>query len=358
MASTRASTSSRTGASSRPLGGLSFSKACALEADSSPLDRARHYVVASGVDREDLSSDHSPISLVSRSTKTKASGPADSTKGQMDLSGWVLTPHSASSVRIQHVSLLSPSSSSSARLPPALQKVLITELAAGPARVAEFIGAHGHAPFFVRWGEGPAQLDGSDGNLAAGEASFRVGGGGEGTMKGGEQKCWLQWSEKMYERGIEIDVEPKGAATIAKVDGIERTAELVWSDEVKDGATVTLRRAEGDGAEDLFVGGQFLDSTVGMAKGAAVVRRSKSKRAVKEASVEDDSPAPARTRSSVSGPSGEDAKPKVRPSLLSSSPRLPLTLLLLRRTDTSPPELELPSQPPPSPPPQLVAPFS
>ncbi|KAL8278519.1 hypothetical protein RQP46_009011 [Phenoliferia psychrophenolica] len=269
---------------------------------------ARHYVVATGVDRADLSTDHSTVSLVSRSTKAKVSGPADSTKGQLDLAGWVLSPHTATSVRIQHVALVSPSSK---ELPSSLGKVLISEIATAPARLAEFIGTHGHAPSFVRWGEGPAQLlSGEDGDITKGQVTFRVGGDGDGTMKGGEQKSWLQWSDKMYERGIEIDVEPKGAATIAKVDGIERTAEFVWSDDVKEGVVkVILRRAEGDGAEDLFVGGEFLDSTVAMAKGANVSRRSKKAVIVKDDS--DDSPPPA--------PRARSAAPAAAPATNGSS---------------------------------------
>lgn len=81
----------------------------------------------------------------------------------------------------------------------------------------------------------------------------------------------------MFERGLEVEVVPKEAvARIAKVEGgIERTLEIVWSEKVKDGARVVVKRAEGDGPEDVFVEGRFLDRTVGMEKGSGAGARGK-----------------------------------------------------------------------------------
>lgn len=64
----------------------------------------------------------------------------------------------------------------------------------------------------MRWGEGPAEFLGEvekGTKLKEGKVVFRIGGGGDGTMKNGEQKAWLNYSEKMFERGLDITLEPR-----------------------------------------------------------------------------------------------------------------------------------------------------
>lgn len=66
----------------------------------------------------------------------------------------------------------------------------------------------------------------------------------------------------------------QNAAVISKVDGLSKTVEFIWNDSIKQrgGATITLRRAEnGDGPEDLYIDGEFLDKTVGMEKRRASI---------------------------------------------------------------------------------------
>jgi hypothetical protein len=104
--------------------------------------------------------------------------------------------------------------------------------------------------------------------------TFLVGGEGKGTMKDGQQKAWLQYSDKMYERGLGIRVEPEGAATVAKVDGCERMVEFVWSEKVREGGVkVLLSQADGDGADDVLLDGDYLDRTVGMEKGSGAKKK-------------------------------------------------------------------------------------
>jgi hypothetical protein len=149
-------------------------------------------------------------------------------------------------------------------------RILATEAARSPSEVAAFIDDYGHAPFFVRWGDGPAELLEEHGDVKKGIVQFAIGGDGKGTMKDGKQKCWLQYSDKMYERGIDIKLEPSGAAEFAKVEGLERTIEVVWTGEVKKGAKLSLSQGKGAGADDVTVAGKWLDQTVQMEAGAGV----------------------------------------------------------------------------------------
>ncbi|KDE03535.1 hypothetical protein MVLG_06001 [Microbotryum lychnidis-dioicae p1A1 Lamole] len=241
-----------------------------------PVVPARHYNVIRAVEREDVSGENGDIIVVSRSVKSpieEFKGPKGSKKSQMDVIGFQLESAGDRGVKITSVVQLDWQDEAAQELTPALRRLLLGEMARIPRAITTFIDDYGYAPYFIRWGEGPAALvaDGEDGaNLKLGKTSFRVSGDGKGTMKNGQQKCWLQWSDKMYERGLELKLEPAGAAEIAKVDGIDRTLEFVWSDKVKDGVTISLTRSKkGDGADDVFVGGKRLDATVQMEKGKA-----------------------------------------------------------------------------------------
>lgn len=109
----------------------------------------------------------------------------------MDISGWLIEGHNDNSVKITHVSQLDVNE----ELKPFVFKILASEMARAPREVAEFVDDWGYAPFFVRWGDGPAELEGDqEGDLKQGKTVFRIGGGGQGTMANGQQKCWLQWS--------------------------------------------------------------------------------------------------------------------------------------------------------------------
>lgn len=222
-----------------------------------------------GIEREDVSSDNGEIIVAARSIK-KASGdvdePSDSVKGQVDVAGFILTPTGDNSVKITHIAQVDVDADD---MPAFVDRILLGEYAKQPSNIAEFIDDNGYAPAFIRWGEGPATLESTnEGDSKKGRFVIKVGGDGKGTMKDGKQKAWLQYSDKMFERGLDIVVEPSDAATIAKVDGIDRTVEFIWSDKVKKGVTITLSRAEENGADDVTVDGQYLDATVQMEKGS------------------------------------------------------------------------------------------
>ncbi|KAI5476356.1 START-like domain protein [Pseudohyphozyma bogoriensis] len=275
-----------------------------------PTLGARHFTLTRAVDRDDPSSDNGEILLVSRSTKAEAKAPKDSTQGQLDVSGWLLED-SNGSVKVTHVVQMDINQD----VPAPIFKILVSEMARVPHEVREFIDDYGHAPFFIRWGAGPAVLESDeDGDLKAGKVIFKIGGTGKGTMKDGKQKSWLQWSDKMYERGVDVHIEPKEAAEVAKVDAIDRTLEFVWTGHVKDGATVTLTRASGDGADDVYVDGEFLDRTVSPEKGAGVTgrRRLVAKKARSGSNEDGDDVAavavPKRKSSIISKTAAEDVK--------------------------------------------------
>ncbi|KAM0790700.1 hypothetical protein ACM66B_004557 [Microbotryomycetes sp. NB124-2] len=241
----------------------------------------RYYTVVRGIEREEPSSPHGEILVVQRSIKSsdkKKPSDESAVKGQMDVQGFLLSPASESSVKITSISQLDIKDDD---LKPHVRRILISEQSRLAAALAEYVDDFGYAPGFFRWGEGPATLDSdANGDLGEGRVVYKIGGEGKGTMKDGQQKAWLQYSDKMYERGIDISVEPDDAVTLAKVDGLDRTVEFVWSDKVKKGVTVTLTRARGQGAEDVLVDGDFLDKTVQMEKGSggAMGARKKSKR--------------------------------------------------------------------------------
>lgn len=131
----------------------------------------------------------------------------------MDVSGWLIEPnttHGAAggdkSVKVTHIVQLDIKG---LEVEAFINKILASELAKVPRAVGEFIDENGFAPFFLRWGEGPAEMEGEiKGDFKSGKVTFVIGGGGEGTMRDGKQKCWLQWSERMYERGVNVVVEP------------------------------------------------------------------------------------------------------------------------------------------------------
>lgn len=249
---------------------LSYVRRFSADLVSLLSDSPRHYTIARGVDREDTSTDNGQILLVSRSTRADVSGPKGSTKAQMDVVGWLIEDNSdrSNSVKITTMAQVDVKGD----LPPFVYKILVAELAQAATALATYVDDKGYVPFFVRWGGGPAQLLGDgDSDLKTGKAVFTVDGNGEGTMTDGQQKCWLQWSDKMYERGIDVVVVPASAATISRVEGMARTIEFTWSDDVKDGgAKIILKRARhGDGAEDVYLNGEYLDRVVAMDKGTA-----------------------------------------------------------------------------------------
>lgn len=238
------------------------------------------------MDRDDTSTDNGQILVVSRSTRTDITNPKNSTKGQMDVAGWLLEDESGHSVKVTYIAQLDVKET----LKPFVSKILIAEMARAPREVVSFVSDSGYAPFFVRWGDGPAQLIGDgDGDLKNGTSVFKINGSGEGTMSNGQQKCWLQYSDRMYERGINVVVEPKGVCGVSRVEGLARTLEITWTEAVKDeGARIVISRARGDGADDVYLSGKFLDKTVAMetpvnGTGAGMGRKKAPKREIVEA---------------------------------------------------------------------------
>ncbi|GAA5870056.1 hypothetical protein JCM1840_003569 [Sporobolomyces johnsonii] len=235
-----------------------------------PSLKPYHHIVAQGIDRDDPSDPHGTILLVSRSTDASdARPPPGSTPAKVDFAGFLLSPASSRSVRLTRLGQLDVGGGGD-RLTPATHKILTTELALAPRRVAEFIDAYGFAPHFLRWGSGPAELlaDSTPGDdVKCGNVTFVIGGRGKGTMRDGKQKCWLAWSPKMYPRGIDVRLEPEDSGEIAKVEGGGggeggTMLEVCWTEKVKEGARIVLCQADGDGSEDVFVRGKFLDRTV------------------------------------------------------------------------------------------------
>ncbi|GAA5961850.1 hypothetical protein JCM21900_006461 [Sporobolomyces salmonicolor] len=237
-----------------------------------PSLKPYHHVVARGIDRDDSSDPHGTILLVSRSTDASdARPPPGSTPARVDFAGFLLSPASSRSVRLIRLGQLD---TGGGPLTPATHKILTTEIALAPRRVAEFIDAHGFAPHFLRWGSGPAELlaDTAPGDdVTRGRVTFVIGGRGPGTMRDGKQKCWLAWSPKMYPRGIDVRLEPPDSGELAKVEGGggrdggtgTTMLEICWTEKVKEGARLVLcQAADGDGFEDVFVRGEFLDRTV------------------------------------------------------------------------------------------------
>lgn len=247
-----------------PQAWVSLDHECRLRDLTNPgvLTSARHFNVVRGVQRTDTSTDNGTILLVSRSTRADVQAPKGSAKGQMDVIGWLLEDQGGA-VKISMISQIDVKE----RLAPFIFKILTTEMALAPSTIAKYIDDKGYAPFFVRWGEGPAQFLGDgDSDLDSGKAVFKIDGGGEGTMQDGQQKCWLQYSDKMYERGVDISISPASAATVTRVAGMQRTVEFTWSSDVREGAKITMKPARnGNGDADVYLDGKFVDIVTSMA---------------------------------------------------------------------------------------------
>jgi len=101
--------------------------------------------------------------------------------------------------------------------------------------------------------------------------TFKVGGDGKGTMQDGRQVSWLAWSGRMYPRGVDLALEPAEAATVSRVETPDGNVlvQLEWSDKVRSdkGATLRLKRADGDGPEDVYLDGNFVDQTISASAG-------------------------------------------------------------------------------------------
>merc|ERR1719487_1214054 len=237
-----------------------------------PSVKPFHHVVARGVEREDAADANGSIVLVSRSVDSSASGPKGSSSAKVDFSGYSLEPVGGNAVKLVRVSQLDIGSSAS--LNPATYKILTTELALAPRRVGAFIDSYGFAPHFLRWGSGPASLRGTSApgdDVRAGKVTFSISGDGKGTMQDGRQVSWLAWSGRMYPRGIDLSLEPSEAATVSRVEMPDGNVlvQLEWSDKVRGegGATLRLKRADGDGPEDVYLQGAFVDQTINASPG-------------------------------------------------------------------------------------------
>lgn len=82
----------------------------------------------------------------------------------------------------------------------------------------------------------------------------------------------------MYPRGIDLTLEPADVGELAKVETVDGTmVEICWTEKIKNvgerGARLVLARADGDGSEDVYVGGEFLDKTVKGEPGAATRKK-------------------------------------------------------------------------------------
>ncbi|GAA5899771.1 hypothetical protein JCM8208_004559 [Rhodotorula glutinis] len=232
-----------------------------------------HHVVARGVEREDAADSNGPIVYVTRSVdSSSASAPDGSDKAKVDFVGYSLEPVGGNAVKLVRVSQLDVGAS--ATFNPATYKILTTELALAPRRVGAFIDSYGFAPHFLRWGSGPASLQGTSApgdDVRVGKVTFKVGGDGKGTMQDGRQVSWLAWSGRMYPRGVDLALEPAEAATVSRVETPDGNVlvQLEWSDKVRSekGATLRLKRADGDGPEDVYLDGNFVDQTINASAG-------------------------------------------------------------------------------------------
>lgn len=108
----------------------------------------------------------------------------------------------------------------------------------------------------------------------------------------------------MYERGISLTIEPKDAATIAKVDGMERTLQFIW-DKPKN-VKITVTQYDSNGAEDVELNGRALDDTVAPPSGGGAAGGRKAAKRPKKAIAG----AAAAGGKSKAADSDDDEKPK------------------------------------------------
>ena len=146
------------------------------------------YSLAKAVIRNESDSSDGQITFLAQSHNSDG-------EASIDVSGWRLRPLPEGTTEVIHILA---SDSKARQIPDFIERILVTAEAAGPRRVKEFITQHGHAPFFLRWAPGQAQLDGEleDGDLTHGSVGWRI--GSRGSRSTPAQVAWLQWSRKMY----------------------------------------------------------------------------------------------------------------------------------------------------------------
>lgn len=243
-------------------------------------------VVARGVEHETATDANSTVDIITTSTDHSATAPKKHAKAKVTVDGWHVEPEGDGEVQIDYVN---QSDLGQDKLEGVNQRIQVVAIGQAPRLVRDFIDQYGYAPYFVRWETGPAQLKKDEGDLKKGEVTFHI--TGDGPKGEGEQKAWFQWSDKMYERGLNLQIEPKDAVTLAKVDGIDRTLQFTF-DKVSE-LTVTVEPYDSNGADDVYVNGKRLDATTAAPAGSGGgVRKAKKPKvaaaAAKSADSDDD----------------------------------------------------------------------
>jgi hypothetical protein len=201
------------------------------------FSRASYRVLAQGVIREGDAIVH----VASSSAYPIVNPPSDLPLRRLPISAYRLTPRS-SGVDVEHIAQVIPIRPSFAN------RLILSEEARAPRKLAQVIEERGFAPFFVRWSDGPVDLVGDDGDLARNKVSFRFALSGRAKLVGRPQLGRFEWSVKTFPDGVAFRLEPAHVAKVSRVEGAPRTLEFEWRPEsfedAKDKtATLTLERS-------------------------------------------------------------------------------------------------------------------
>jgi hypothetical protein len=198
--------------------------------------RPSYRVLAQGVVHEDDAIVH----VASSTTYPIPNPPPDLPLGRLPVSAYRLTPRS-SGVDVEHMVQIIPIQPSFAN------RLILSEEARAPRKLARVIDEQGFAPYFVRWSDGPVQLVGDEGDLVLKKVSFQFGHSGRAKVEG-PQLARFEWSPRTFPDGVSLSLEPAEAAKVSRVEGAPRMLEFEWRPESfgdTKKATLTLESGSG-----------------------------------------------------------------------------------------------------------------
>jgi hypothetical protein len=214
------------------------------------LSRPSYRVLAKGVVRDG----DAVVHIASSTTYPIADPPPDLSVGRLPVTAYRLTPRE-SGVDIEHVVQIVTIQ------PTFANRLILSEEARAPRKLASVIEEQGFSPFFVRWSDGAVRLAGNDGDLLLKTTTFQFQRSPGRTKTGGPQLAWFEWSPKMFPKGVELRLEPASVAKVSRVEDAKSKTllEFEWRPEELGEQEATLSLMPGTGIK---LNGQEIVETV------------------------------------------------------------------------------------------------
>lgn len=112
-------------------------------------------------------------------------------------------------------------------------------------------------------------------DVKSGRVGWKIGKTGQeaSIATGGPQVAWLQWSERMYPKGLALSVEPEGHVKAARIDGADTTLQITFESSLPNsGLTINAQPASGQSSNYVSLNGQEVVESIS-APGEGVMHR-------------------------------------------------------------------------------------